>query len=287
MNLYLEFLLTSRTHSFLLFWEESLIVKRVKRVLHALQKLSLLFPLAFTAHAISGDTPLVVALPDSGYPPYVIVDDTHTTGILVESIKRASLDLGIKINFEFLPERRSLKALQECSIDARMESHKWSDSPDSYLWSHPIVEIEDVLIANKGDSHTISALDDLVGHEIITHIGYSYPTLERYFKAGTVVRSDRYQEIEMLRALLRPSPNSRRLVIMDRNVALSFINREPQLKQNLDFIDLVIATAPLQLQFCNNELNSKRVTLLNDQLKALESSGELSNIRQVFLSNHN
>ncbi len=263
--------------------EQLLILNCLKQAALSTRNLVCAFALAMSFNAIASEKPLVVALPDAGYPPYVIVNESKVTGILVESIKRASQNAGITMEFQFLPEKRSLMALQECSVDARMESALYSDAPDEYLWSHPIIEIEDVLIANNEDYHHIEDIEDLVGHELIAHIGYSYPALQSYFDSGTIIRSDRYNEREMLRSLLRPSPDSRRLAVMDRNVATTLFNNDNQLRDNLRFIELQLGKAPLQFQFCDNAENAKRAALLDEQLTLLKESGELLSIKKAFI----
>ena len=92
----------------------------------------------FTRYSVAQNDTLLVAIPQTGYPPYIIVNKHEVSGILVEVLRLAAPN---KLKFYFAPEKRSKIMVDEHKVDARMESPSWVGNPKDYLWSEPVVLI--------------------------------------------------------------------------------------------------------------------------------------------------
>lgn len=177
-----------------------------------------------------------------------------------------------------MPENRSLHALRAKEIDVRMESPAWTDNPEQFVWSDPVVEIHDQFVFNKRLENHFESDESMVGAEIVTHLGYGYPTLQGLFDSKTITRRDYRTELAMLNSLLRESFEDKRAAVMDRHVALWLINRNPRFKDKLAFSERIVDSMPLHYQFAPSARLERFCHKLNRYIETIRQNGDMHEI---------
>ena len=244
-------------------------VNRVMSKLSAYLLVWLVFVTASWHFPAQAESSLVVAIPNNGYAPFIILNPTSPSGILIKPLEQAAKKIELNIEYVYLPEKRSRKMLEAGLIDARMESKKWVSAPGHYYWSLPIVQLEDVLVYHKLTPLIFHDVEDLAGSQLVTHLGYTYPTIQPLFRTGRASRIDRTSELEMLTALLRPDPDDVKAAIMNIDVAKWLIAQDPKLHNQFRFSSKLVDSAPLQFQFYKSARLESIVTRLNIELASI------------------
>ena len=139
-------------------------VKLVKMSKTPFTKLLSIFTLGWALFAtrLYAET-LRIAIPNNGYAPFIVITEPTPKGILIDPLLKATDTLGINVDFQFFPEKRSRDMLDKGLVDARMESTKWVTIPKNYYWSVPIVSLDDVLVFNKNTEFSFNNFEDLIG----------------------------------------------------------------------------------------------------------------------------
>lgn len=237
-----------------------------------------------------------MAIPGEGYPPYIITRSTPgvgdlevlPTGIVIEVLKIAAAREHIDLVFAEVPELRAQKMLDAGVVDIRTESPHWVEQPERYLWSESIVAINDVFVFSIGADNLFENDDDLRGADIITHLGYEYPTLQPLFESGALIRNDRQTEEFMLTALyhgrLAGFVPPKRAAVMDRLVASWIIRHEPRYQNQFRFSEREVASAPLQLMVSKKPGHAELVERINQHIMALKVSGVVDEITRRMIS---
>ena len=231
----------------------------------------------FNASGASANS-IVLAVPGAGYPPYIVVNGSKVTGIMPKILSQAASKYGYDVQFKFIPENRSLLLLKNKKIDARMESPAWVDNPSEFYWSEPVVVINDHFIFNNQAQNTFENDSQIVGAEIVTHLGYGYPTLQELFDEKIIVRKDYRTEIAMLDSLLRNEYNISRAAVMDRHVAMWLIRQHSRFKDKLAFSKRVVDSMPLHFQFAKTERLKVFVSQFNEYIDQIRKDGEMHEI---------
>ena len=266
-------------------------VKRLNLVCCVTLILSNLLPVTFS-RAESGS--INVAVPPEGYPPYILTSQTPATehsdnvsGIMVEVLREAASRLDIRVNFQLIPEIRSQMMLNAGTIDARPESPKWVDNPKDYLWSEPITTINDVYVYCSKMPNYFESDSDMAGAEIVTHLGYIYPTLEGLFESGQLHRDDRQSEEFMLNAIIQqkqaPRPGLIKATVMDILVARWLINSIPRYQNQFSFSHRIVDSASYHFQFKGENMKAI-VEQLNTEIRAMRDSGEIDRITERIMA---
>ncbi len=183
--------------------------------------------------SVSASEVLRLGIAKEGYPPYILIEDDHIHGIMIEVLERAVAFSGYELSYHFLPEVRSKNMLDRHEIDLRMESPSFVDDPDKYLWTEPITSIKDMFIYHRLSENVFEDDETMNGAVIHTHLGYSYPTLQPMFDKGEMIRKDFNSEKSMLVNLTRDNIHSKRAAVMDKNVAKYLMEKDSELKSNL------------------------------------------------------
>lgn len=138
----------------------------------------------------------------NGYPPYMIVDQDAPSGIMWDVVSLISERLGYQIVAEKIPRKRVDQMLLDGYIDGTLRAVEWTHEPEKFLFTEPVVDVQEVFFTPKGASQTYHSPEDLVSKTVVTHLGYIYPALERHFKSGAIKRFDVSQERDMFNFLL-------------------------------------------------------------------------------------
>jgi polar amino acid transport system substrate-binding protein len=138
----------------------------------------------------------------NGYPSYLIVDQNQSSGIMWDVVSVVAKRLGYRVIAERIPRKRVDQMLLEGYIDGTPRAREWADNPEQFLFTDPVVDIEEVFFAPAQSDFSYESPDDLVSKTIVTHLGYRYPLLEPYFEEGRVRRFDVSRDKDMFTFVL-------------------------------------------------------------------------------------
>lgn len=126
----------------------------------------------------------------NGYPPYLIVDNKQPAGIVWDVVNLIAQRIGYQVVPEKIPRKRVDSMLMEGYIDSTPRAIEWTDNPEQFLFTDPIVAIEEVLFIPASSSLEYKKPEDLFSRTVVTHLGYAYPKLEPHFEAENIKRFD-------------------------------------------------------------------------------------------------
>lgn len=133
----------------------------------------------------------------NGYPPYLIVEPEQTSGIIWDVMDRISSRLGYRLVARKVPRKRVDQMLLDGFIDATSRAREWTENPEQFLFTDPVVQVEEVLFVPSDTSFEFRQPEDLFSRTLITHLGYYYPELEPYFRSRHIRRFDVSRDRDM------------------------------------------------------------------------------------------
>lgn len=163
-----------------------------------------LFAFAFSTNASLASDPKVFRfnISPNGYPPYIIVDQDAPSGIMWDVVSLISERLGYQIVAKKIPRKRVDQMLLDGYIDGTSRAKEWTHKPENFLFTDPIVEVQEVLFTPKKAGMTHQTPEDLFSKTVVTHLGYLYPALQPHFDSGAITRFDVSQDRDMFNFLL-------------------------------------------------------------------------------------
>jgi polar amino acid transport system substrate-binding protein len=126
----------------------------------------------------------------SGYPPYLINEDGKNSGIMWEVVKEITSRLHYRLEPVEVPRKRVDQLLLDGHIDGTSRAIEWTSDPEAFVFTDPVVSIEEVVFFPADSPHDFNRVEDLQSLTLVTHLGYHYPDLKPYFDAGTITRFD-------------------------------------------------------------------------------------------------
>lgn len=138
----------------------------------------------------------------NGYPPYMIAGQEGPTGIMWDVVSLITKCLGYQLIAEKIPRKRVDQMLLDGYIDATPRAIEWAHEPDKYLFTAPVVDIQEVFFTPKHSKEIYQTTQDLFSKTVVTHLGYLYPELQPHFQSGAIKRFDVSQERDMFNFLL-------------------------------------------------------------------------------------
>lgn len=138
----------------------------------------------------------------NGYPPYLIVDGNEPSGIMWDVVATICQRLGYGVKPEQIPRKRVDQMLLEGYIDGTPRAREWVENPERFLFTDPVVDIEEVFFVPGSTPFSYSSPEDLISKTIVTHLGYRYPPLEPYFEDGKIRRFDVSRDRDMFTFVL-------------------------------------------------------------------------------------
>mgnify|MGYP005858263917 CR=1 FL=1 len=126
----------------------------------------------------------------NGYPPYLITDGDQTTGIIWAVVEEISGRLGYRLEVYKVPRKRVDQMLASGDIDGTPRAKEWTNRPEDFVFTDPVVKIEEVIFFPVKSPHSFKVIDDLFSLTLVTHLGYQYPALKPHFEAGNIKRFD-------------------------------------------------------------------------------------------------
>lgn len=224
------------------------------------------------ASAEERDNVIAIGSPKEGWPPYLIVDHSHTReGFCVDLARKVAEQNGFQFKIAIYPERRARLLLNSGRIHTMLKAKTWMPNPDNYLWSDPIIESEDILLFRAGQGSFYSSLKDISGLEVGVVLGYGYPTLERMIKSRAIRTYAANNAHHQLGMLLRGRVDC---VVINRLVARWEIRNSLEFHDGqFDFSTFPVEVAPLRMAFSKGRNQEKFVAAFNRELKKMKNNG--------------
>jgi polar amino acid transport system substrate-binding protein len=126
----------------------------------------------------------------NGYPPYLINEGDQTTGIMWTVVEEITGRLGYRVEPHKVPRKRVDQMLLEGVIDATPRAREWTNRPEDFVFTDPVVTIEEVVFFPSDSPHDFKVIQDLFSLTLVTHLGYHYPALKPHFQSGEIKRFD-------------------------------------------------------------------------------------------------
>ena len=159
---------------------------------------------SFPAKAFAEDKTIVMFIPDTDWPPYLIDDPKFPGGgVLVDVLTAVAAPLGYTVETKRLPNKRGWMMLDKGEVDVHAKAKEWVKHPDMYLWTEPFMVNEDVMIypANKPLHYTTP--EKLYGKTVAAMDGFVYPALEPHFASYKITRRGVASPFAMLELVAR------------------------------------------------------------------------------------
>jgi polar amino acid transport system substrate-binding protein len=87
-------------------------------------------------------------------------------------------------------------------IDSTSRAEKRTHEPEKFLFTEPVVDIQEVFFTPKHAGETYHSTEDLFSKTVVAHLGYLYPELRPHFESGAIKRFDVSRERDMFNFLL-------------------------------------------------------------------------------------
>lgn len=208
-----------------------------------------------------------------GYPPYLIVSDQGYSGIVWDIVTTIGSKLGFKVVAVKVPRKRVDEMLLKGYLDATPRAREWVSDPDPFLFTDPMVFIEEIFFVRAQSDFRYESPESLEDRTIVTHLGYLYPALEPIFQSGMAERFDVPTDKDMFRYLFHGERFD--AVIADRLVG-QWIIRNENLQGQLRMTDNYISQHGFRLMLRDDWQHFAEA--FNRALFQLRQSGELEEI---------
>lgn len=166
--------------------------------------LFLLLPLLLFASPVAAEQEKIFRfnISPNGYPPYLIVNQDAPSGIMWDVVSLISERLGYQVVAQKIPRKRVDQMLLEGYIDGTSRAKEWVRNPENFLFTEPVVDIQEVFFTPKQAGRTYHTPEDLFSKTLVTHLGYLYPALQPHFRSGAIDRFDVPRDRDMFSFLL-------------------------------------------------------------------------------------
>jgi len=223
--------------------------------------------------------PVIYALNNNDSPPFIRFDTsteipTVRGGIFFELALEVGKHMQRPLVFVLMPRSRLHSDLAEGTADfVCFDNEAWSGKfAKRYHWSVPIFRQSDHIISLKtltGEA-PVKNLNDLKGKVLGTTLNFVYPSLEPYFKNGTIIREDADSGLANVTKL-----NLKRLnFIVLNKLEFAYYHKTNPLLQMAPFdID------PINVKCAISKKSDLKLSHLNAAISAMKKNGRLD---QVF-----
>ncbi|KPQ28359.1 MAG: polar amino acid transport system substrate-binding protein [Marinobacter excellens HL-55] len=138
----------------------------------------------------------------NGYPPYLIVDGEEPSGIMWDVVELIVPRMGYDLEPLKIPRKRVDSMLGEGFLDGTPRAIEWTEEPENFLFTDPVVHVEEVFFFSVDSDLDYQHPSDLFGKTVVTHLGYLYPQIGPYFEDDKIHRFDVPRDRDMFRFLL-------------------------------------------------------------------------------------
>lgn len=244
--------------------------------------LIILFSTFAPQHAWAENDRLVFGTVPDGWPPFIIPvnGSGDCVGIMPDIFKEVCAKINMDIDVHISPEKRTRRLLDEGGVDVFPLSIRWVDDPTNYLWSLPVMPVEDIIVYRKDSPITYNKPHDLAGMNVGVIHGYVYPTLDKLFETGTVHRHTAFNTRNLLFMLARKHVDA---IVSTPHVARWILSIEPKLNaEDFAFCRTPVDSAPYAFAFTKTKEWRPFITKFNAELEAMRQDGRLDTILQKY-----
>ena len=208
------------------------------------------------------------------YPPYSS-EHLADRGSIVELTTRAFAETGHTARIDFLPWARVLVELRKGNYDGILPL--WPDDiiNERLIASRPLLYSELGFFIRRDTPVTFTDLKQLAGHKVGVVRGYNYPF---EIMSSGIAAEEAVNDLSNLRKLA-----ARRfdLVLLEQQVGLQLLKREPELQKVLTWQGQTLARIPLFVGFAPVKLGQPDwASIYAHGLSALLANGEYLRILQ-------
>ncbi len=185
--------------------------------------------------------------------------------------------LGYRVEPAMIPRKRVDQMLLRGRIDATTRAIEWTDRPEDFVFTDPIVDIEEVLFFTKSSEVNFKTPEDLRSMKLVTHLGYHYPALDTYFESGAIERFDVARDQDMFRYVLQGDGFD--AAIADRLVG-QWLLLEHGMKEHFQSSETTLSNYKFRIMLRPDW--STFVDQFNRELANMRASGELDTILSKY-----
>ncbi|MGP4845583.1 substrate-binding periplasmic protein [Marinobacter sp. 1Y8] len=196
-------------------------------------------------HTSSGvpATRVLFNIAPGGYPPYTVInEDGSVSGIMWDVMTAVANAHGLTIEARQIPSKRVDSFMLAGELDATMRAIEWTENPEQFAFTDGVVKAQDVIFSMREQPLALKSVDDLKGKMLLTHLGFHYPALAPYLKAGTIHSID-VPDVQTMFKRLAGAPRFDGLVsnrragewIIQRNGWQKTFVREPLVLSETDY----------------------------------------------------
>lgn len=213
-----------------------------------------------------------------GYPPYLIVsDDNRYSGIVWDVVNRIAGELNYRVVARKIPRKRVDTMLLDGYIDGTPRAIQWTDDPEQFTFTQPIVRIREVFFYPANADFHYEHPEDLRARTIITHLGYHYPEVAKEFNSGKARRFDVSNDRDMFSFLVQG--NEFDAAIADLSVG-QWIIRQNNWRDQVKSTSVSISDFGYRLMLRHDW--KPFADAFNRKLADLKASGELEQIMDRY-----
>lgn len=209
--------------------------------------------------------------PAQGYPPYTIA---NKTGIMVDIFRHISNRLDYGFEVILLPVKRTELALDVNGADCRTKAQAWVENPSEYLWTDPILTLDDQLIRlvthQKKTIKTIGVVR-----------GYSYPNIAQILGHQSKLETVKVKSPYELLGLLHK--NRVDAIILNQNVAKWYIARDAKMPLSAFHFGQIVNSVDFSFQCRKSKELVQFVNEFNNKLTEINATEFKQTIFEHYL----
>lgn len=230
----------------------------------------------------AGNKRLVLATEPDGWPPFSIPakGSLDYFGIMPDVLREVCAKHGVELDISPLPEIRSRALLAEGKLDAYSLSRKWVDNPSNYLWTAPVLFVQDTLVYRKDTPIRFTTPKDLANLNIGVIHGYVYPGLDTLFEAGIIHKRSTFNTQSLLHMLAKRHVDA---IVTTPRVVEWIIRIDPKLQaKDFAFCQKPVDSAPYGFAFAKGKNWEPFITKFNAELEEMRRDGRLDTILRRY-----
>lgn len=231
--------------------------------------------------ANADDKTIIMFIPDTDWPPYLINDPRYPGGgVLLEVMRAVVTPLGYEVKTCRLPNKRGWELLNCREVDAHAKAKEWVKYPDNYQWTAPFMLHEGVLLYRSNNNLEYTKPEALYGKTLVGIKGFIYPTLEPHFGPGKIHRIDVSNPFAMLELLNLGRVDA---AMVNKNETLWLFKNRPDLNPERFRLDSKpFGSAGYRYVFNNDKRWAPFIEKFNARLDEMKRNGDLDKILDQY-----
>lgn len=232
-------------------------------------------------HAAGENKTIIMFIPDTDWPPYLIDDPRYPGGgVLLEVFKAIAEPMGYTVETKRLPNKRGWLLLNRGDVHVHAKALEWVEIPENYLWSEPFMQHEGVLLYPADSNLEYTTPEALYGKTLVGIEGFIYPGLEAHFDQGKINRINVTSPFAMLDILKLRRADA---AIVNKDETLWLFKNRPELEPERFRLELTPhGKADYRYVFTKDARWIPFIEEFNIRLSEMKSNGELDAILNQY-----